>query len=1136
MDISQLRNPYDFRNPVRDAATFAGRREETEAIRYELGQVGVGRPSVCVVLYGPRAAGKTSLLNATDRMARDRGLTTVRVELIEGDGEPVSFFRKVYDELLYAIAEALRARDDDVPFEPAVVRRVMAGAATPQPDDRLEFPEAVALAERRGDTRVPESALRADVGFFVRLLGHPIALLVDEAQFMAEDARVLSVLRFLTTRVDGLVVVLAGTSGLMDQIRTVHSQILRQFKEIEVKRFVEHEDVEECVIQPLHAMGFSSVLVGRGVVTELMQLTDGNPYEIQLYCHEMFARMQQGQAAGLGLTPEVLEAIRAKLETGRNLMERPLIRAVREMKTSELTAFAILTSALGRATADQAWFAHIVAGEPLISREAYDNCHRALVAQGILTPDEVITLAVETELLDEIYVRVYTVSQLSPEPHGQFTGRGSITVLFVNRLLGLLHTFTDQHPLQFMPTCCPMMGRPVVEASLSALATLPDSGPNTVRNIDLVHQAVLMVGEPSALDLTSVTCRFGDIVVQRWLIASDVEDVILADQPDFSRAVDRIASLGGELTAERVRIPLRTWPAEEWFDLATGQLRADLAQSHQSAAYDAYDVGDRAGALRHFRRACELLPSWQYANALTHVSLSSHAPDEALQWSRTAMDLASRPVDRALSAYNAAIAHLMVRDPAAAGVLLARAADELRGIEVDEQLMGFLMVPAAEDPTEIREMFDFDLRTAVGQVREMLGCDIEDEQMPAKASGERAPVVLAVATEWASSHGGLSTLNRELCCALARAGAEVYCVVLDTTSDEVTAAGAAGVSLLSAPSAVGESDDMRLSDRPALPHGITPDLVVGHSRITGFAARRLVEAFYPEARRLHFLHMAPDEIEWHKPGRETDAGLRASERTEIERQLGAGAYRVVTVGPRLYDQFLAEFTTTPLLPLRLDPGFDIAVSLGGARTPPGGQPLRVLLLGRTEDSELKGVRLAAAACGQVDKWLRQDGEPRVRLVVRGAQPGTGERERDAISAFSGSPDFQVVVREYTAKEDAIEHDLETASLVLMPSRSEGFGLVGLEAITRGVPVLISSESGLGQLLRETLGKEANRFVVPVTGDANEDASVWARAVERILRDRDSAFKRVAELQALLAQKITWGAAAEVVLSQVASRA
>ncbi|MFB7645774.1 AAA family ATPase [Streptomyces sp. NPDC056084] len=1128
MDISQLRNPYDFRNPVRDSSVFAGRRQEQEAIRYELEQAAVSRPSVCVVLHGPRAAGKTSLLNATDRMARDRGFTTVRVELVEGGGEPVVFYRKVYEELLTSVAETLRLRGDKTPFALPAVRRVMAGVDRPGPDDVLAFPEAVALTAVREDGRVPETALRADLSLLLGLLGHPIALMVDEAQLMAADARVLSVLRFLTSRVDGLVLVLAGTLGLMDQIRSVHSQIMRQFKEIEVTRFVEHEDVQECVLRPITALGLHRHVVASGVVWDLMQLTDGNPYEIQLYCHEMFARMQASGAQVMKLTPEVLEAIRSRLESGRNLMDRPLIRAVRNMPDPTLTAFSILTSALGTATADLAWFAYVIADEPKISREVYDACHQAFISEGLLTFDEIITLASETELLDEIYVRVYTIHRLDGT---FFTGRSTLRTLYLNRLLALMDDFGLRYPVQIMPTCCPMMEAVHLEKGFLALQDLPAEGPDATPTVSFVHTAVLSAGEPTALDLISVTCRFGDLSVERWLYSSAEDDVDLRKLSEFTDVADRIARHGGQLTAKRKRVRLRTWPADEWFGRATGELRTDLALAHRDAAYNAYGVGDRTKSARHFRAAYELNPNWQDSNNLSHVLLATGAFGDAVPWSHVALDLAGAPIDRALSAYNIALGQLMSGDPAAAAHALARAATEMEQLEVAEYRMPFLMVPGTGEPSALQEETEADLYAAVRRARKILGSKTGiDEQAP-PAPIEQAPIVIAVATEWSSSHGGLSTLNRELCCALARAGATVYCVVLASTLEEVAAAATAGVTLLPALPAAGEHDDMRLSARPALPDGTAPDLIIGHSRVTGFAARRLADDVYPQARRLHFIHMAPDEIEWHKADREKDAAQRAAQRTEIERNLGEGAHRVIAVGPRLHDQFLTEFTKSLRPPLRLDPGFDVRAGLPDPRTPPGGRPLRVLVLGRTEDAELKGVRLAAAVCGRVDGWLREDREPRLRLFVRGARSGTGEAEREAIRAFSGMPDLDTVVREYTADEEAIEQDLDMASLVLMPSRSEGFGLVGVEAITRGVPVLISSVSGIGQLLHEVLGQRASRFVITVTGDVDKDTDTWARAVDRVLRDRERAFQHAAELRDDLSQKVTWATAADTVLSQ-----
>ncbi|MFE0426660.1 glycosyltransferase, partial [Streptomyces sp. NPDC058953] len=892
---------------------------------------------------------------------------------------------------------------------------------------------------------------------------------------MAADARVLSVLRFLTSRVDGLVLVLAGTSGLIDQIRDVHAQILRQFTEIEVRRFTTHEEVFDCVVRPLRAIGLPASMVSASMAGELMRLTGGNPYEIQLYCHEIFARRQRGLTDTLQLTTDVVEAIRAELETGRDLMERPLIRAVRAMDTEQLIAFNILTSALGDATADEVWFAHVLGGPPQITRADFERCRARLVADGILADTEVVGFAAESELLDEIYARVWTTGRLPDSPHAQITTRGGLRSQFVNRILKLLHDFSDRSPLRILPTCCPAMSADDVHRNFAALDTLPDSGPDATPTVDTAHSAILGAGEPGALDLTTVRCRYGELTVERWLYAADHEDIELTGRPEFAEAAARIAAFGGELSAERVRIPLRSWPAEQWLARATGRLRGDLAENPTAAAYEHSADGDREAALRHFRLAFELIPDWEQANSLLYLSLVSGDAPQALHWGSRAQALADHPDARALSTYNRAMARLLAGDTGRAGGLLARAAAELESLGVPGQRMDYLMRPDPADPRVLREETDVDLYAAVCHAQEVLGlppgggtsASAEAASEGTMSEPEPArPVVLAVATEWSSSHGGLSTFNRELCRALSAAGADVYCVVLDPTADELARADDARVNLLPARQVAGGSADMRLAARPGLPEGTTPDLIVGHGRITGPAAERLAQDFYPEARRLHIVHMAPDEIEWHKRDRAVDAGRRAEDRTEVERLLGGGAHRVVAVGPRLYDQYQAEFTTAPRPPLRLDPGFDGVPAADGSRTPPGGVPWRVLLLGRTDDAELKGVRLAAAACGKVDRWVRDEWTGQVRLVVRGAPPGTAGRQRDEITGWPETSGMSVTVREYTAQETAVAHDLDTASLVLMPSRTEGFGLVGVEAITRGVPVLVSTESGLGQLLRE----------------------------------------------------------------------
>ena len=390
------------------------------------------------------------------------------------------------------------------------------------------------------------------------------------------------------------------------------------------------------------------------------------------------------------------------------------------------------------------------------------------------------------------------------------------------------------------------------------------------------------------------------------------------------------------------------------------------------------------------------------------------------------------------------------------------------------------------------------------------------EKMPRARDRVKGLQVLAVATEWSSRHGGLSTFNRELCIALAACGNRVACLVPAATSEERSAAVAAGVALLEAAQLVGDDPLRALYRRSRLPDGFEPDLVIGHGRITGPAARTQVEDSFPSALRLHFVHMAPGEIEWHKA--EDGAAARSEHRERQELELSRGAALVVAVGPRLTREIgnlLAADENAPQL-IRMDPGLRRA---GGSPAPPAG--LHVLVLGRAEDLELKGLDIAAAAMAQVPSAESLPLEAQPVLVVRGAPAGTGDSLRRTLKEIGGRPGLEIRVREYTPQADRIAEDLRRASLVLMPSRTEGFGLIGLEAIAAGVPVLVSNQSGLGELLFEKLGDQARLFVVPTSGELEKDAPMWAQAIEDRLRDRKAAFDRAVLLREQLSEVLRW---------------
>ncbi len=390
--------------------------------------------------------------------------------------------------------------------------------------------------------------------------------------------------------------------------------------------------------------------------------------------------------------------------------------------------------------------------------------------------------------------------------------------------------------------------------------------------------------------------------------------------------------------------------------------------------------------------------------------------------------------------------------------------------------------------------------------------------------------VLAVADEWFPARGGLSAFNSRLCVALAREKADVRVMVVSSTPAERADAAENGVRLIDT-AQEGLSRDAALSVPPVFADGFVPDLVLGHGRVTGPAAKALVERYFKNAGRLHFLHVEPDQAEARKPHSAGDFAARAEDRTDLELRLCRGALHPMPVGPRLERALLPHLRTPEYqdlaAPVPVVPGFD-----GGTPvTPPRPEEIpQILLLGRLEDADLKGLDIAARALGKAVPKAAGPGS--WHLFVRGVPDDESEALAARVEKWVGNSAVDVIPRRYSADPRRIGNDLARATLVLMPSRAEAFGLAGAEAIACGVPVLVSGRSGLGMLLRAQRSGAADRAVVDVEatrGSHKADVQSWTRAIHAVARNPEAAFQDAARLREEMAARYTWAMAAATVL-------
>ncbi|KAI8521038.1 hypothetical protein Bbelb_007920 [Branchiostoma belcheri] len=389
--------------------------------------------------------------------------------------------------------------------------------------------------------------------------------------------------------------------------------------------------------------------------------------------------------------------------------------------------------------------------------------------------------------------------------------------------------------------------------------------------------------------------------------------------------------------------------------------------------------------------------------------------------------------------------------------------------------------------------------------------------------------VLLVIDEYCTSKGGISTINLDAARKLAAAGAQVYVTVLGATEQDERDAKRDGVTLLK------PRLDADSSDKPSLQwltvyhkhhfSHIPSDIccIVGHVDVTSRAARKIKEERFPHAKLAMFGHVAPEETEHYKSD-EKALGVGRKE-ASIQDDLGK-ADVVFSVGARIHrhnDRFLRRRHVDHHIflpePSKVFSGAN--VSFGEEHCVQ--KPERVILsIGRVRNVErLKGHDLAA---GGVDKAaLRLDHLYTLRLRVRGIDENDFKESKRILDEKLRSGRVKPTLLPYGTQEE-IRRDMENCHLVLMPSRAEPFGLVGLEAIAAGVPVLISEHSGLAELIEELsdrLGQPTFRhcIVKMKENDATTDEEKWAERIEDVIKNARSEFEEArAFKEKLLASK------------------
>jgi D-inositol-3-phosphate glycosyltransferase len=174
---------------------------------------------------------------------------------------------------------------------------------------------------------------------------------------------------------------------------------------------------------------------------------------------------------------------------------------------------------------------------------------------------------------------------------------------------------------------------------------------------------------------------------------------------------------------------------------------------------------------------------------------------------------------------------------------------------------------------------------------------------------------------------------------------------------------------------------------------------------------------------------------------------------------------------------------------RFTPGDDDARADARAALQVAADARLVLFVGRIQPLKAPDVLLRAAAA-----LLHRSPQLRRHLVVAivGGPSGSGLREPESLVRLARDLGIADVVRfEPPAAPDDLVQWYRAADLVAVPSYSESFGLVALEAQACGTPVLAADVGGL----RDAVSDGRSGLLVP-----GHDADVWADHLGALVED------------------------------------
>ena len=346
-----------------------------------------------------------------------------------------------------------------------------------------------------------------------------------------------------------------------------------------------------------------------------------------------------------------------------------------------------------------------------------------------------------------------------------------------------------------------------------------------------------------------------------------------------------------------------------------------------------------------------------------------------------------------------------------------------------------------------------------------------------EAQQNRRLKVTLLSSEWRSSTDReVSTISRTLAIHLAKHPNVDVSVFLPKCSEEDKRNAAShNIQLVEADELPGFEPILWLL---SLPRNHDVDCVIGHGVHLGRQISLIKRS--KDCRWIQVVHSVHEEVGMYKNISEGEQ----LQQTEVK--LCKMADEVVAIGPKVaeaYKRFLCsgreEETILDLTPGVFSEFLNVVQATDERRT------FSVLVIGSgdsCEDFNVKGFNMAAEAIAELKDDLYQ-----LKFLFSPREDGKEIADKLLQHGISRN---QLIVRSFNSNREVLGNLFCEVDLAIMPSRTEGFGLCGLEALSAGLPVLISGNSGLGGALKKVLF--GSHYVVD-----SEDPKDWAKKIRDV---------------------------------------